>query len=129
MILQERVVNLATTVIPAEYRGIRKLVTVMNSGRLWELGNIIGPIVNPTPLPIETVYNLVANGRLVYEHSQANPGRKVQLTKKNIFTNIVFPNAEGYVDPLVNANTYFVGVIDAVPEEDMDTDHLYVQIL
>ena len=60
-----------------------KNVIITNTTVLWELGGIRGPILSPSPLPINDIYTLISNGINVYEVDPNNSKNKIKLDRTN----------------------------------------------
>ena len=106
-----------------------KYVSIRSNVILTELGNIQGPVINPTWMDIETIRTLVYNNRKVYEHSALEPAKRILLTRKNYNDFNIYPENAEIEDPTLKPNTYLVRLTDMVPEKDMAPGNLYVEIL
>lgn len=79
----------------------KKLIKVMYAGVIPELGFILGPIIHPYKVDMETVGRLVSNNRKVFEVNPEKPEQEVLLTTKNYKLN----NFTGTKAPEVAAKT------------------------
>ena len=102
-----------------------KLVTVPSTGSFIELGGIQGPILSIVVMDVKTIYTLLVNGRIVYEHNPENRKQKKRLTLKNYRRKNNFaPDADEPRGDLV------MGVED-MPDDNYidDSDKIYVDIV
>ena len=102
-----------------------KLVTVPSTGSFIELGGIQGPILSIVIMDVNTIYKLLINGRIVYEHNPENRKQKKRLTLKNYRRKNNFaPDADEPRGDLV------MGVED-MPDDNYidDSDKIYVDIV
>ena len=102
-----------------------KLVTVPSTGSFIELGGIQGPILSIVVMDVKTIYKLLVNGRIVYEHNPENRKQKKRLTLKNYRRKNNFaPDADEPRGDLV------MGVED-MPDDNYidDSDKIYVDIV
>ena len=102
-----------------------KLVTVPSTGSFIELGGIQGPILSIVVMDVKTIYKLLINGRIVYEHNPENRKQKKRLTLKNYRRKNNFaPDADEPRGDLV------MGVED-MPDDNYidDSDKIYVDIV
>lgn len=102
-----------------------KLVTVTSTGSFIELGGIQGPIPSIVVMDVNTIYKLLINGRIVYEHNPENRKQKKRLTLKNYRRKNNFaPDADEPRGDLV------MGVED-MPDDDYidENDKIYVDIV
>ena len=102
-----------------------KLVTVPSTGSFIELGGIQGPILSIVVMDVKTIYKLLINGRIVYEHNPENRKQKKRLTLKNYRRKNNFaPDADEPRGDLV------MGVED-MPDDNYidDNDKIYVDIV
>lgn len=102
-----------------------KLVTVPSTGSFIELGGIQGPILSIVIMDVKTIYKLLVNGRIVYEHNPENRKQKKRLTLKNYRRKNNFaPDADEPRGDLV------MGVED-MPDDNYidDSDKIYVDIV
>lgn len=102
-----------------------KLVTVPSTGSFIELGGIQGPILSIVVMDVKTIYKLLVNGRIVYEHNPENRKQKKRLTLKNYRRKNNFaPDADEPRGDLV------MGVED-MPDDSYidDSDKIYVDIV
>lgn len=102
-----------------------KLVTVTSTGSFSELGGIQGPIPSIVVMDVNTIYKLLTNGRIVYEHNPENRKQKKRLTLKNYRRKNNFaPDADEPRGDLV------MGVED-MPDDDYidENDKIYVDIV
>lgn len=102
-----------------------KLVTVTSTGSFTELGGIQGPIPSIVVMDVNTIYKLLTNGRIVYEHNPENRKQKKRLTLKNYRRKNNFaPDADEPRGDLV------MGVED-MPDDDYidENDKIYVDIV
>ena len=101
------------------------LVTVPSTGSFIELGGIQGPILSIVVMDVKTIYKLLVNGRIVYEHNPENRKQKKRLTLKNYRRKNNFaPDADEPRGDLV------MGVED-MPDDNYidDSDKIYVDIV
>ena len=75
----------------------KKLCKVLSNGPIPELGNITGPVLYPTKIPMNKVINMVQHGRKVLEVNPKNYSQTVLLNIKNVMSNN-FPEPEKYVN-------------------------------
>lgn len=102
-----------------------KLVTVSSTGTFFEVGGIQGPIINIQVMDYNTIYKLLINGRIVWEHNPENRKQKKRLTLKNYRRKNNFdPEADEPRGDLV------MGVED-MPDDDYidENDKIYVDIV
>ncbi len=102
-----------------------KLVTVTSTGSFNELGGIQGPIPSIVVMDVDTIYKLLINGRIVYEHNPENRKQKKRLTLKNYRRKNNFaPDADEPRGDLV------MGVEDMPDDNYIDeNDKIYVDIV
>ena len=102
-----------------------KLVTVPSTGSFIELGGIQGPILSIVVMDVNTIYKLLINGRIVYEHNPENRKQKKRLTLKNYRRKNNFaPDADEPHGDLV------MGVEDMPDDNYIDeNDKIYVDIV
>lgn len=102
-----------------------KLVTVPSTGSFIELGGIQGPILSIVVMDVKTIYKLLVNGRIVYEHNPENRKQKKRLTLKNYRRKNNFaPDADEPRGDLV------MGVEDMPDDNYIDeNDKIYVDIV
>lgn len=102
-----------------------KLVTVTSTGSFIELGGIQGPIPSIVVMDVNTIYKLLINGRIVYEHNPENRKQKKRLTLKNYRRKNNFaPDADEPRGDLV------MGVEDMPDDNYIDeNDKIYVDIV
>ena len=102
-----------------------KLVTVPSTGSFIELGGIQGPILTIVVMDVNTIYKLLINGRIVYEHNPENRKQKKRLTLKNYRRKNNFaPDADEPRGDLV------MGVEDMPDDNYIDeNDKIYVDIV
>ena len=102
-----------------------KLVTVPSTGSFIELGGIQGPILSIVVMDVKTIYKLLVNGRIVYEHNPENRKQKKRLTLKNYRRKNNFaPDADEPRGDLV------MGVEDMPDDNYIDeNDEIYVDIV
>ena len=102
-----------------------KLVTVTSTGSFSELGGIQGPIPSIVVMDVNTIYKLLVNGRIVYEHNPENRKQKKRLTLKNYRRKNNFaPDADEPRGDLV------MGVEDMPDDNYIDeNDKIYVDIV
>ena len=102
-----------------------KLVTVPSTGSFIELGGIQGPILSIVVMDVNTIYKLLINGRIVYEHNPENRKQKKRLTLKNYRRKNNFaPDADEPRGDLV------MGVEDMPDDNYIDeNDKIYVDIV
>ena len=102
-----------------------KLVTVPSTGSFIELGGIQGPILSIVVMDVKTIYKLLVNGRIVYEHNPENRKQKKRLTLKNYRRKNNFaPDADEPHGDLV------MGVEDMPDDNYIDeNDKIYVDIV
>ena len=102
-----------------------KLVTVPSTGSFIELGGIQGPILSIVIMDVKTIYKLLVNGRIVYEHNPENRKQKKRLTLKNYRRKNNFaPDADEPHGDLV------MGVEDMPDDNYIDeNDKIYVDIV
>ena len=102
-----------------------KLVTVSSTGSFTEIGGIQGPILSIVVMDYNTIYKLLINGRIVWEHNPKNRKQKKRLTLKNYRKKNNFdPSADEPTGDLV------MGVED-MPDDNYidDSDKIYVDIV
>lgn len=102
-----------------------KLVTVSSTGSFTEIGGIQGPILSIVVMDYGTIYKLLINGRVVWEHNPENRKQKKRLTLKNYRKKNNFdPDADEPSGDLV------MGVED-MPDDDYidENDKIYVDIV
>lgn len=102
-----------------------KLVTVTSTGSFIELGGIQGPIPSIVVMDVNTIYKLLINGRIVYEHNPENRKQKKRLTLQNYRRKNNFaPDADEPRGDLV------MGVEDMPDDNYIDeNDKIYVDIV
>lgn len=102
-----------------------KLVTVPSTGSFSELGGIQGPILTIVVMDVNTIYKLLINGRIVYEHNPENRKQKKRLTLRNYRRKNNFaPDADEPRGDLV------MGVEDMPDDNYIDeNDKIYVDIV
>ena len=102
-----------------------KLVTVSSTGSFTEIGGIQGPILSIVVMDVNTIYKLLVNGRIVYEHNPENRKQKKRLTLKNYRRKNNFaPDADEPRGDLV------MGVEDMPDDNYIDeNDKIYVDIV
>ena len=102
-----------------------KLVTVPSTGSFIELGGIQGTILSIVVMDVNTIYKLLINGRIVYEHNPENRKQKKRLTLKNYRRKNNFaPDADEPHGDLV------MGVEDMPDDNYIDeNDKIYVDIV
>jgi len=111
-------------------RKLRKYVTIETTGTLYEFGNVQGPMLHATWLPIDIIKLLLVNGRKVYEHSVTDPVKRVRLTLRNYNDFNIYPENTEMEDPSIDPNTYLVTVKDKpLNDSTMVTGNMYVEIL
>ena len=67
----------------------RKLVVVMDYGRLPELGGISGPILSPTNMTLHAIKAMVSHGKTVLECDPRDPknvDKRIRLNIANVIT-------------------------------------------
>ena len=102
-----------------------KLVTVPSTGSFIELGGIQGPILSIVVMDVKTIYKLLVNGRIVYEHNPENRKQKKRLTLKNYRRKNNFaPDADEPRGDLVMG-------VEGMPDDDYidENDKIYVDIV
>lgn len=102
-----------------------KLVTVTSTGSFIELGGIQGPIPTIVVMDVNTIYKLLINGRIVYEHNPENRKQKKRLTLKNYRKKNNFaPDADEPSGDLVMG-------VEGMPDDDYidENDKIYVDIV
>ena len=72
----------------------RKLVVVMDSGPLSELGGIGGPIITPTRVTLSAVKKMLINGRKVYACDPSDP----RNTDKYVLLDMVNVTDDNFAD-------------------------------
>lgn len=80
-----------------------KYVTIESSGKINELGGIIGPITTPTQLDINVIIALINSGKAVYEVNPANIKDKTRLNRMNVLKTIYRPAENKSRMPMIKA--------------------------
>lgn len=102
-----------------------KLVTVSSTGSFTEIGGIQGPILSIVVMDYNTIYKLLINGRIVWEHNPKNRKQKKRLTLKNYRKKNNFdPSADEPTGDLVMG-------VEGMPDDDYidENDKIYVDIV
>lgn len=102
-----------------------KLVTVSSTGSFTEIGGIQGPILTIVVMDVNTIYKLLINGRIVWEHNPENRKQKKRLTLKNYRKKNNFdPSADEPTGDLVMG-------VEGMPDDDYidENDKIYVDIV
>lgn len=103
-----------------------KLVTVSSTGSFTEIGGIQGPILTIVVMDYNTIYKLLINGRIVWEHNPENRKQKKRLTLKNYRKKNNFdPSADD--EPTGD----LVMGVEGMPDDDYidENDKIYVDII
>ena len=107
----------------------KKYVSVRSNVKLYELGGIQGPIIQPMWMDINFIKMLLVNGRIVYEHSITNNAERVRLNLENYNDFNIYPENSAIEDPTINPNVYYVTIMDYEDEKTMTAGGLYVRIV
>ena len=122
---------------------MRKSVIVKDNVVLTEIGNITGPILTPTKMPIEDIKKMVVKNRSVFECNVKDPSQQVRLGLGNLYTdnfavggddgepeNPQSPDPQPQVQQPTNNNDqnyqqevlYPTNNVDAIPQQQAETN-------
>lgn len=65
-------------------RNEAKLVIIKSTGKIPQLGGMIGPLLTPTKMDISVIISLINGGKIVYEVNPANKSEMVRLDRLNV---------------------------------------------
>jgi hypothetical protein len=111
-------------------REMQKYVTVLYDDIIPELGDIQGPILNPTWLELSVIRSLIYGRKTLYEHCLAEPQKRVLLTKQNYSDLNIYPGNAAIEDLSGKPNTYILGFEDTPnKDDDMAAGYVYVEFM
>ena len=79
----------------------KKLCKILSNGPIPELGNITGPVLYPTRIPMNRIVNMVQHGRKVIEVNPKDHSQTIQLTLTNVMKDN-FITKEEYISKYIN---------------------------
>ena len=79
----------------------KKLCKILSNGPIPELGNITGPVLYPTRIPMNRIVNMVQHGRKVIEVNPKDHSQTIQLTLTNVMKDN-FITKEEYISKDIN---------------------------
>lgn len=95
----------------AKTKYLQKFITVMWEGKIEELDNVQGSILNPFWCDLNKIRLMIGSGKIVYEHSYTNPNLRVRLTLDNYDDLNIYPdNPE--IDDTSFGNEYCFQILD-----------------
>lgn len=79
----------------------KKLCKILSNGPIPELGNITGPVLYPTRIPMNRIVNMVQHGRKVIEVNPKDHSQTIQLTLTNVMKDN-FITKDEYISKYIN---------------------------
>ena len=79
----------------------KKLFKILSNGPIPELGNITGPVLYPTRIPMNRIVNMVQHGRKVIEVNPKDHNQTIQLTLTNVMKDN-FITKDEYISKYIN---------------------------
>ena len=79
----------------------KKLCKILSNGPIPELGNITGPVLYPTRIPMNRIVNMVQHGRKVIEVNPKDHNQTIQLTLTNVMKDN-FITKDEYISKYIN---------------------------